>query len=1256
MLVLVMAGTAQGQAAPATTDGTRAGDELRAKAFERLLARLAAIPERWDQLPPPRVPLSGKKAEDVLKAASKDQVGAAQALISALAQTLPAGRERIWQAAQRPLTEVDLWVPSVRVQAEQVRDASMAALTAEAWLELAERAGRRDVLFLAAGFSLNILQLRLPPPRVVVAARRWQELPVTRADARGVALVMNSTAKILVRLEDKEGALAAHRKARQLFIDVGDKQGEASTWLGEGVVLFRLGDTAAALAGHRKARQLFIGIGDKNGEATTWFGEGQVLFYLGDNAGALAAYRKARQLHVALGAKIGQANAWHGEAEVLIHVGDNAKALEAYRMARQLSIESGEKLGQANAWQGEATLRFRIGDTAGALEGQRRARQLYLDLGSKIGQVRTWQDEAQVLFHLGDNAGAREAYRTARQLSVEIGYKLGQANAWEGEARLQFRLGDNAGALEAFHEARQLYIDLGSKLGQADSWQGEAEVLFRFGDNAGALVAQRTARQLYMDIGDKLGQANTWQGEAQVLFRLGDTTRALEAHRKARQLYLSIGSGLGQAATWRGEADVLFRIGDNAGTLAAHRAARQLYLSIGSKLGQANTWRGEAEVLFRIGDSAGALAAYRTARQFYVDTDDKQGQASTWSGEAQVLFLRADTAGALAAQHASRQLLIEVGDKLGQANTWVGEAEALFLLGDDAGALAAQRMARQLYLAGGDKHGQANTWWGEAEVLERLGDLVGGAVAARKAVSLALAVADRWSELQARNELLRCLRRRDDPAVEAEARATLALLREVRKQGLTDTDRTRFTNLSTPYDVLVPRLARSPANLAEALVRAEEAHAPVLLDLLAGSQQTGSSLRPDLLQQREQVQQRLAALDEQIGAPSSAEQEATLRELRAALDQEILLIDWELAGARDTKLDIRAPLNSTERQQLVAAAGPVLLYYVAEDEAVGFLLLPSRVKARVFFIRQSREALREAVERFQHDLANGVFEKKAGPVARALYSILFGPIEAELAHVPRITIIPHGPLHELPFAALVDSEGQRLIERWSVAIAPSLSALALLRDRETARQQHAAGAPPFLALAAGRGVSLPDQLVANVATRLGAPQAVSYSQTTTYDFYREQAGAARHLLLSTHGYATPNDRVLTYLEINPSPTHDRRLSALEVVQIPLQAELVTLAACSTAAGAAQLSDERLDLTRAFLLAGASAVLATRWQVPANDETYRFLDKFYAFWRGDGAGSPRMRKDEALQAAQRWALAEHLPARAWAAWVLVGDGR
>jgi CHAT domain-containing protein len=81
------------------------------------------------------------------------------------------------------------------------------------------------------------------------------------------------------------------------------------------------------------------------------------------------------------------------------------------------------------------------------------------------------------------------------------------------------------------------------------------------------------------------------------------------------------------------------------------------------------------------------------------------------------------------------------------------------------------------------------------------------------------------------------------------------------------------------------------------------------------------------------------------------------------------------------------------------------------------------------------------------------------------------------------------------------------------------------------------------------------------------------------------------------------------------------------------------------------------LTRAFLIAGAASVLATRWKVPENNDTRRFLGKFYALLRPDGSalGGKPVRKDEALQGAMRWAIAAKLPAQVWAAWVLIGDG-
>jgi CHAT domain-containing protein len=123
---------------------------------------------------------------------------------------------------------------------------------------------------------------------------------------------------------------------------------------------------------------------------------------------------------------------------------------------------------------------------------------------------------------------------------------------------------------------------------------------------------------------------------------------------------------------------------------------------------------------------------------------------------------------------------------------------------------------------------------------------------------------------------------------------------------------------------------------------------------------------------------------------------------------------------------------------------------------------------------------------------------------------------------------------------------------------------------------------------------------------------------------------------------------------------DGLLSFSEVAQLRLDANLVVLSACDTAAG---VRDEGLarsagqeeagatleGLVRAFLTANARAVLATYWQVSAEKESDEFIRAFYARARTGTMG-------EAMQDAQRALIAQ--PAYShpfyWAPYFLVGD--
>ncbi|MCG8422112.1 MAG: CHAT domain-containing protein, partial [Proteobacteria bacterium] len=567
--------------------------------------------------------------------------------------------------------------------------------------------------------------------------------------------------------------------------------------------------------------------------------------------------------------------------------------------------------------------------------------------------------------------------------------------------------------------------------------------------------------------------------------------------------------------------------------------------------------------------------------------------------------------------------------------------------------------ARKQFVAVGSQLGQGNTWLGEADVQSRLGQARPAESAAQRAAEFAAkgdATPNEFNAVMARARSLADQGRHSE--ANQQAYRALALLERWRTRGGSDASRTAMANWSEPYDFLIARLAQKPTGHSEALVLAEAAHAPVLLDLLArGARPAGSTDTRALQRQRQQAQKNRVEISRKLEQTHGLSARSRLVARLHDVDRELRIHELVDVAVLNQPLVRQKPVSPATRRALARAAGPILMYYAAADQTIAFLLLPGQREPRVQTLALSRRDLARDVRALRRELANPLWEMRAQTRARALFDQLLGPFANALAGYRHLTIIPHGPLHQLPFEALLDARGQPLFSRWHVSIAPSLSALHHLRKRETARRRRSGKSSQLVALAAGQGLHFPDHEVADIADIFPGNQTIFRQQNATFTAYRQAAPKARHLLLSTHGVHAPNNPTGSYLELTSSNAHDHRLTAGEIARIPLRAELVTLAACDTAKAEAMLSDERLDLTRAFLIAGASAVLATRWKVPESEQTRQFLIDFYRALRTGGPGGKGMRKDEALTHARRLSRDTHgANAQLWAAWVLIGDAR
>ncbi len=265
----------------------------------------------------------------------------------------------------------------------------------------------------------------------------------------------------------------------------------------------------------------------------------------------------------------------------------------------------------------------------------------------------------------------------------------------------------------------------------------------------------------------------------------------------------------------------------------------------------------------------------------------------------------------------------------------------------------------------------------------------------------------------------------------------------------------------------------------------------------------------------------------------------------------------------------------------------------------------------------------------------------------ALYRALLAPVQRRLARSRRLVVLPDGPLHLVPFAALVTKDGARprhLIEERSVMRAASLMLAAHAPRRSPTASLLVLGDPQLDVRGAGLVGARAE--VEAIGRLFGERARVLTGAEASEARAKALSAGARYLHFATHGVADDRFPLDSYLALSPShvpgSSDDGRLQAWEIYeQLELDADLVTLSACESGLGAELGGAGLVGLTYAFQFAGARSVVASLW--PVSDRSTAALMR--AFYASLAAGAA---PEEALRHAQLSLLPDPLPAEtAWA---------
>ncbi|MBL8214909.1 MAG: CHAT domain-containing protein [Bryobacterales bacterium] len=286
---------------------------------------------------------------------------------------------------------------------------------------------------------------------------------------------------------------------------------------------------------------------------------------------------------------------------------------------------------------------------------------------------------------------------------------------------------------------------------------------------------------------------------------------------------------------------------------------------------------------------------------------------------------------------------------------------------------------------------------------------------------------------------------------------------------------------------------------------------------------------------------------------------------------------------------------------------------------------------------------------------------------RRLYDLLIAPLQSDLPKESGalLTLVPHGPLLNLSFAALLDRGGRYLLERYALHYTPAAALLDFTMREQAAGPMRvlAVGNPKNPALADGRPLAAlagSRQEIAAIAAAVPAARLTRVEGAQVLPATITASVAGHDVLhFATHSVVDADEPFQSFLALSEG----QRLTAGEIYDLDTKPSLVVLSACRSAAGQVS-ADGVLGLTRAFFYAGAASIIASVWEVPDQTaprlaaELYRSLEKGQSRGRALRAAqlsllrNLRNGKVTAETAAGPVALEEH-PAL-WAGFLLQGE--
>jgi CHAT domain-containing protein/tetratricopeptide (TPR) repeat protein len=433
-------------------------------------------------------------------------------------------------------------------------------------------------------------------------------------------------------------------------------------------------------------------------------------------------------------------------------------------------------------------------------------------------------------------------------------------------------------------------------------------------------------------------------------------------------------------------------------------------------------------------------------------------------------------------------------------------------------------------------------------------------------------------------------------------------------------------------DLVAAILAEDPeGGIAPAFAWVERARSRALVDLLA-ARISASKIAEDpaaakVLSKMEALRSeinRLSGMDGRAQGEKSLRRVTTnparIRDLESELAD--LLRRVERRSARWGALTGGETMTLEETQASLDSETVLVEYFLTPQECCAFVVR-SQGCTVVRLPTTSRE-VESRIQRIRFQVEKGCFgedyTQARGKILDTALDAHFEDLARKIWHPleieeERVIVVPYGALHSVPFAALPEKDGRRVVDGHILSYLPSASCRRYLQSPgRDARRNKPSSAPKLSMLAVEAGdEEIPETRREVDVLKKYFPKAQVLSRgEATRSRFRELAQDADVIHIAAHSIFRSDDPSFSSIQLR-----DGWMGLPDIFGLRLRARLVCLSSCQSGRNWVGGGDELVGLTRGFFHAGAASLLVSLW--PVHDRATSEL--MIQFYRGVREGLP-----------------------------------